>query len=79
MTYSSISEVKLAFEHGVIGLQDPVKVRLEGSRELIETSAGRIIFNSCFPKEYPFINQTLNKKSYEKYPLSIIALLATKA
>jgi DNA-directed RNA polymerase subunit beta' len=64
--YSSISEVKLAFENGVIGLQDPVKVRLEGSNEMIETSAGRIIFNSCFPKEYPFINQTLNKKAYEK-------------
>jgi DNA-directed RNA polymerase subunit beta' len=64
--YSSISEVKLAFENGVIELQESVKVRLEGSREMIETSAGRIIFNSCFPKEYPFINQTLNKKAYEK-------------
>ena len=64
--YSNISEAKLAFDNKVIDLQQPIKVRIEGIKGLTETTAGRIIFNSCFPKEYPFINQSLNKKAYEK-------------
>jgi DNA-directed RNA polymerase subunit beta' len=38
----------------------------------IETSVGRLIFNSILPKDFGFINKTLNKKELQKLVSSLV-------
>jgi DNA-directed RNA polymerase subunit beta' len=66
--FSSTSEAILALENGVITLHQKIKVRIKKSGEttIVETTAGRIVFNQPFPEEFRFINEPLNKKAYEK-------------
>lgn len=69
-SYATFSDVLTAHANGQIELGEVVVTRIKnketGEREIIETTAGRIIFNKAFPKDYPFINQEVNKKVYEK-------------
>ncbi|MEM1311895.1 MAG: DNA-directed RNA polymerase subunit beta' [Patescibacteria group bacterium] len=65
--YASEGEMMMAFDNGKIGLNDLAKVRISKGFEkptVIETTAGRIVFNRCFPEDYKFINHTLSKKAY---------------
>ena len=48
--FGSVDEVMLAYHHAVIALQAPIKVRLEGYG-LVNTTAGRLIFNEALPPE----------------------------
>ena len=57
-------EAILAFELGKVNLRAKIKVKING--ELIETSVGRIIFNSVFPEDFPFQNQEIKAKDLEK-------------
>jgi DNA-directed RNA polymerase subunit beta' len=80
--YSSDSEAITAFEYGFVGKDEKIKVpnpkllATEGKTELIETSVGRLIFNSSLPQDYPFINKLIDNKGLkglvreviEKYP-----------
>ena len=47
--FRSVEEALKAYEHGVIELHSPVKIRIEG--ELIETSLGRALLNQAFPPD----------------------------
>ncbi len=63
---SSESEAIIAHEHGLISLRQPIKVLLskkvrDNDAPLIETTVGRIIFNTALPEDFPFINQTLDR------------------
>jgi len=62
--YSSDSEAKMAYEYGVIGLNDLIKVPHPKSEthELFETTVGRLILNSVLPDDYPFINKVIDNK-----------------
>ncbi|MDP4009358.1 MAG: DNA-directed RNA polymerase subunit beta' [bacterium] len=60
-TFSSEDETILAYEHGVVGLRDGVRVLMSGKLE--ETTPGRIIFNRSLPEGHEFINSQMNKKS----------------
>ncbi len=71
---SDAQEVLSAFADNVIGLHAKVKVRIESQydiaegtlnseRALIETTAGRIIFNMSLPEAFGFVNLELNKKN----------------
>ncbi len=60
-TFSDTSEVLMALEAKVIELRQPIKVRFEG--ELLQTTAGRIIFNQILPKSLQFFNQETNKEN----------------
>jgi DNA-directed RNA polymerase subunit beta' len=66
--YFSTGEAILALENKNIDLHQKIKVRIRksGVDSLVETTAGRIIFNQPFPEEFRFINEALNKKAYEK-------------
>ena len=66
--FSSKNEVLMALGNNHIILHQSIKanLNLNGKRQIIETTAGRIIFNSCFPEGFPFVNETVNKKLYEK-------------
>jgi DNA-directed RNA polymerase subunit beta' len=62
--YSSLEEVKLAYDLGLIDLQARVKVRdRRTGGEFVETSVGRIIFNEIMPDEMGFHNEEMDKKA----------------
>jgi DNA-directed RNA polymerase subunit beta' len=67
-SYSSMEEAKLAYEHGHLTLQDKILVKITKGEvnEVLETSVGRIIFNTPIPDEYGFVNETMHKKAYAK-------------
>lgn len=67
----------MAFDRKVIGLQAPIKVRLNdqvpprgqepedwepGQPWLAETTLGRVLFNELLPPDYPFMNEEMPKK-----------------
>jgi len=64
--YSSDSEAITAFEFGYLGQNDKIKVPSPKNRdkiEMIETSVGRLILNSVFPHDYPYINRLIDNKA----------------
>lgn len=67
-TFSSTNEALSALDEGMIKLNELIKVKFGVGKEsnILETSAGRIIFNQCFPDGFPFINETIGKKAFEK-------------
>jgi len=60
MAFSSTDEVIIAYNYGKVGLHARIKVRIGG--EMIETTAGRVIFNQIVPEEIGFFNELLSKK-----------------
>jgi DNA-directed RNA polymerase subunit beta' len=69
MTFYSPEEVEIALNEGVLDLHANIKVKtkdLEDGKEvskLIETTAGRVMFNQHVPIEVGYINELLTKKS----------------
>ena len=72
--FSDGDEVQNALDDGMLGLHARMKVRVPNyfdyeknefkpGRMLIETTAGRILFNLRLPKEFGFVNLELNKKN----------------
>ncbi|MEQ8908443.1 MAG: DNA-directed RNA polymerase subunit beta' [Vicingaceae bacterium] len=64
-TFYSPEEVIIAKNEGRLDIHAKIKVKITkaGKTELIETTCGRVIFNQVAPKEVPFINELLTKKS----------------
>ena len=48
--FSTYDEVMLAYHHDIIALQAPIKLRIPGYG-LVNTTAGRLIFNEALPEE----------------------------
>jgi len=59
--FVSPDEVKMAYYHGDLSLHAPIKVRING--ELVETTAGRVVFNEVIPEEIGFINEVIDRRS----------------
>lgn len=59
--FASCSEAILAYEAGVIHIQAPIKVKLKSSK-IVETCAGRVIFNRILPSGLRFCNKIMNKQ-----------------
>ncbi len=57
--FASPTEAMAAFESQRITLHQPIKVRVKG--EMIDTTAGRLVFNETMPPEMDFINQNIEK------------------
>ena len=57
-------EAIMAYDHGIIDINAKIKVRLREG--IVETCAGRILFNLILPKDMWFINDQMNKKSLKK-------------
>jgi DNA-directed RNA polymerase beta' subunit len=63
----------LAYDYGNVGFQAKIKV-LPSEKEkyaqfggqLFETTVGRLLFNTVFPADYPFINHAIDKKGLAK-------------
>jgi DNA-directed RNA polymerase subunit beta' len=72
--FASVAEVEMAMEHGAVVLQSPVwfftdprpEAELEEgearSKRWIQTTVGRVIFNSVVPEALGFWNKTMGKK-----------------
>jgi len=81
--FSSFNEVILAYELGKIEMKSTIKVSknafdkraIDGEDKsfLVETSAGRIIFNRSLPEDFPFQNKTIKKGGLKKIVADIIA------
>ena len=70
----------LAYDYGHVGFQAKVKVMpsekekyAQFGGELFETTVGRLLFNTVFPSDYPFINYPIDKKSLAKLIDDLIA------
>ncbi len=70
--FSSPKELIVAVNNKVVGLHARIKIRVKG--ELIDTTAGRVIFNQIVPEEISFINELLRKKKI----ISIIGMIYRK-
>ncbi len=70
--FASMGEAMIAYDHKKVGLHARVKVRIPDVKQpgdmapvthkVIETTMGRIIFNSIVPRGIPFINEILTKR-----------------
>jgi DNA-directed RNA polymerase subunit beta' len=60
--FKDMDEAVLAYESKEVHLQANIKVRRENG-ELLETTVGRLIFNSVIPKEVGYINEVAGKKA----------------
>ena len=73
--YSSESEAINALEYGFLTQNDKIKVpnpKFTDRIELIETSVGRLIFNSSFPTDYPYINKLIDNKALKALVREVI-------
>jgi len=59
--FSDTDEALIAFQDKQVGLHAKVKVRING--KLIDTTPGRVLFNSVFPKDFEFINEMMSKST----------------
>jgi len=60
--FSSLDEVRMAYDAGEVDLQAKIQVRRNGQR--VETTVGRVVLYEIVPDEIPFetINQVVNKR-----------------
>ena len=75
--FASPEEAMLAMEAGVVQLRELARVRLSedwggDSTSLVETTAGRIIFNESLPSGFPFVNEQITAKKMERLVADII-------
>ena len=77
--YSSIFEAVMAFDRGMLGLQEPVRLRLtdvvppegwtapegwsQGDPFVLQTTLGRAIFNEALPADFPYVDYQVDKKA----------------
>ena len=73
MTFYSHDEVVIGINEGVVSKHANIKVRTQVRNEageletkIIETVAGRVLFNNCVPKEVGYINELLTKKKLQQ-------------
>jgi DNA-directed RNA polymerase subunit beta' len=68
--FSSFEEAILAWELDKVDLRAKIKV-YQGNNEFLETTPGRIIFNSVLPKNFPFQNKQIKIKDLENLVLEL--------
>ncbi len=69
-SFSDTDEVLMAEQLGHIHIQDRVRVEIDNT--LVETTAGRIIFNQLLPEKVGFVNATMDKKGLSGLISSIL-------
>ncbi len=72
MLFADPEEVLTAYQEKVVDLHAKIKVRVKGpcyqqkdfpadKTQIIETTVGRVVFNSYLPKGFPFVNMVMDK------------------
>ncbi len=62
--FKDVNEAILAYQSKATHLQALIKVRKDG--QMIETTVGRLIFNTVIPSEVGFVNEMVPKKALDK-------------
>jgi DNA-directed RNA polymerase subunit beta' len=62
--YSSVAEATMAHEKGVIKLQTPIVLAINGEQR--DTTLGRVYFNEALPEDFAYVNDTMTKKKLNK-------------
>ncbi len=69
MYFQSPNAAILAYDYGHVGFQAKIKVMPSEKEKyaqfggaLFETTVGRLLLNTVFPSDYPFINNSIDKK-----------------
>ncbi len=65
LIFGDLQEVIIAYDNKVVDLHAKIKVKIEG--QYIETTTGRVIFNSIVPKEIGYFNELLIKKIFGSF------------
>ncbi len=80
LAFSSPNAAILAYDYGHVGFQAKIKVMPSEKEKysqfggsLFETTVGRLLFNTVFPGDYPFINHAIDKKGLAKLVEDLIA------
>ncbi|MFC1608886.1 DNA-directed RNA polymerase subunit beta' [Patescibacteria group bacterium] len=68
--FSTLDEVILAYQNGVIKVNERIKLLFDN--EMIETSAGRVVFNDIVPEDMRFINEEMTKVELKKVVSTIL-------
>ncbi len=63
-SFKDINEVMLVYSLGKIKLREPVRVRIDDT--LVETTAGRLMFNEKLPSVLGFVNQATKASGIKK-------------
>ncbi len=89
--YNRITDLERAYESGQLGLHAPIEYRTpgllvtpagDGKAAVYEkTTAGRVFFNSAFPKDFGFVNSVMRKRDVGavvdrlaiSYPKAVVA------
>ncbi|MHB8810829.1 MAG: DNA-directed RNA polymerase subunit beta' [Desulfobulbaceae bacterium] len=60
--FGSVTEARMAYDHGAVHLQARVKLRVGG--KMVDTTIGRILVSELLPEQVPFslVNKELSKK-----------------
>jgi DNA-directed RNA polymerase subunit beta' len=64
-------ELNRAVDHGQVKIRSKIKF-INDKGEMIETTAGRLIFNGLMPEGHPFINKIINDKELSNIISSVI-------
>ena len=75
--FGSKEEVLIAYNLKKINIKALVKVRM--GEEMVETSAGRIIFNNILPEEFEYQNDTMDSKTMKKMINKVIDIYGPEA
>ena len=70
--FSSVYEAEMAYDHGIIALQTPIRVFAK--KEIRNTTLGRVIFNEILPEDYPYDDGVQTKKHLSKVMADIFDL-----
>ena len=76
MAFSSTQEAVLAYQMGHVHLQAIVKAKVKD--KVIETTVGRLIFNSIIPLRLPYYNESVGKKKLGEIVRDSFELYGTK-
>ncbi|MGB5188702.1 DNA-directed RNA polymerase subunit beta' [Robiginitalea sp.] len=81
LTFYSPEEVEIAYNENRVALNAPIRVRVKDFNEegelklqLIQTTVGRVLFNSVVPEKAGFVNTVLNKKALRDIIGTILSL-----
>ena len=74
--FSGVDEVLHAIAARQVDIHAKIRMRHRG--QLIETTPGRVVFNTVVPEEIPFVNDLLNKKRIQKLIQEVYDATGTK-
>jgi DNA-directed RNA polymerase subunit beta' len=82
MIFSTEDEAFLAFDSGVVDIQAKIKVRVtkdDGTKEIIDTSVGRLKFDEIMPKGMGRITKPMTKKALSTLVAKALELVGEHA